>query len=160
MKDPVDELIAAWRAELPDVLGPAAELIKRVIALANELSAATRGVLPEFGLTTGEFDVLVTLRRVGAPYRLRPTELSSALLLSTGGTSNIVNRLTARGLVRREDDPADGRGTLIRLTAEGRRLAEAAVLANSAAHERVFADLPPHVLRTATDALRDVFSAR
>ncbi|WP_059013305.1 MarR family winged helix-turn-helix transcriptional regulator [Streptomyces specialis] len=156
MKDPVDELIEAWQAELPDVLGPAAELIKRVTVLAGELSAATRSVLPEYGLTPAEFDVLVALRRCGTPYRLRPNELSSALLLSTGGTSNIVNRLTGRGLVQREDDPADGRGTLIRLTAEGRRLAEAAVRATSAAHERLFADLPPGVVRAATEALRDV----
>ncbi|WP_326598946.1 MarR family winged helix-turn-helix transcriptional regulator [Streptomyces sp. NBC_01803] len=160
MKDLVDELIAAWRAELPDVLGPAAELIKRVTVLAGELAAATRSVLPEFGLTPAEFDVLVALRRSGAPYRLRPSELSSALLLSTGGTSNIVNRLTARALVRREADPADGRGTRIRLTAEGRRLAEAAVRANSAAHEKLFADLPPELVRTATQALRDVSAPR
>ncbi|GAA0590954.1 MarR family transcriptional regulator [Kutzneria viridogrisea] len=158
MTDRVEQLIAAWQSELPEVLGPGTELVKRVLVLAADLDAATRRELPAFDLTPAEYEVLVGLRRSGPPYRLKPGELGRALLLSSGGTSNIVNRLTARGLVTRESDPDDGRGTLICLTEQGGQLAEAAVKASSAAHEEVFADLPPEVLRTATEALREVFA--
>jgi DNA-binding MarR family transcriptional regulator len=154
--DRADELLAAWRAELPDVLGPASELTKRVLLLAGRLDAATRAELPALGLTVAAFDILVTLRRAGAPYRLRSNELTHALLLSTGGTSNVINRLEADGLVQREPDPADGRSTLIRLTPRGVTLAERALHANTAAHEAVFADLPPDVIQTATQALRAI----
>jgi len=154
----VEELIAAWRDELPDVLGPTMELTKRVLVLAGELNEATRRELPRFGLTPAEFDVLAALRRSGAPYRLKANELSRSLLLSTGGTSNIVNRLVGRGLVCREPDPGDGRSTLVALTDSGMKVAEAAVRANSAAHADVFADLPPEVTRAATDVLREVFA--
>jgi DNA-binding MarR family transcriptional regulator len=90
---------------------------------------------------------------------MKPNELSRALLLSTGGTSNVVNHLVAEALVEREPDQDDGRSTLIRLTAKGIQLAEDVVLATSAAHAEVFASVPPAVLRAATKALREVGSA-
>ncbi|MEZ0108486.1 DNA-binding MarR family transcriptional regulator [Catenulispora sp. EB89] len=154
--DRAEQLMAAWRAELPEILGPTTELTKRVLILAGRLDAATRAELPALGLTVAAYDVLLTLRRAGAPYRLRSNELTQDLLLSTGGTSNVINRLAADGLVHREPDPADGRSTLVRLTPEGVALAERAVRATSAAHEAVFAGLPPEVVKSATEALRAI----
>ena len=158
--DPVDGLITAWQTELPEVLGPTTELTKRIMVLSGELAAATKRELSAFGLTAAEFDVLATLRRGGKPYRLKPNELSRSLLLSTGGTSNVVNHLVAEGLVRREPDPDDGRSTLISLTPKGVRLAEDALRATSTAHAEVFDTVPPAVLRAATKGLRDLFLAR
>lgn len=152
--DPVEQLLAAWRKELPDVLGPTTELTKRVLLLARRLDAATRDVLPGLGLTVAAFDVLAALRRAGEPYRMRSNELAQALLLSTGGTSNVINRLAADGLVHRESDPQDGRSTLVRLTPQGIELAERAVRANTAAHNAVFAGVEPGVITAATQALR------
>jgi DNA-binding MarR family transcriptional regulator len=157
--DRVDDLIAAWQAEFPAALGPTSELAKRVLTLAAELQAATQRELPEFGLTVAEFDVLVALRRSGKPYRLTPNALSRSLMLSTGGTSNVVNRLVARGLARRTNHPDDARSTLIQLTADGRRLAERVVVANTAAHEQVFAGATAAATRAATEALRRLSAA-
>ncbi|NUR58557.1 MAG: MarR family transcriptional regulator [Catenulispora sp.] len=148
--------MAAWRTELPDVLGPTSELTKRILLLARRLDAATREVLPELGLTVAALDVLAALRRSGEPYRMRSNELTQALMLSTGGTSNVINRLAADGLVAREPDPQDGRSTLVRLTPEGVKAAENAVRANTAAHSAVFAGLSPEVIAAATHALRAV----
>jgi DNA-binding MarR family transcriptional regulator len=159
VSDQVDELIKAWQAELPEVLGPTSELTKRIMVLAGELAASTRRELTAFGLTGAEFDVITSLRRSGKPYRLKPNELSRALLLSTGGTSNVVNHLVSEGLVEREADPDDGRSTLIRLTAKGIRLAEDAVRATSAAHADLFANVPDAVLRAATKGLRELQAA-
>jgi DNA-binding MarR family transcriptional regulator len=158
--DPAQALISAWKAELPQVLGPSSELTKRVLVLAGELAAVNRRELAEFGLTGAEFDVLAALRRSGKPFRMKPNELSRTLLLSTGGISNVVNRLVAGGLVERESDPDDGRSSLIRLTAKGVKLAEEAVLAVSAAHAELFAVVPAAVLRAATRALRELSEAR
>jgi DNA-binding MarR family transcriptional regulator len=157
--DPVDALMASWRAELPDVLNPASELTKRVMLLAAELDEATRRELPGVGLTVAEFDVIVALRRAGSPYRLKPNTLARSLMLSTGGTSNVTNRLVSRQLVVREGDPNDARSTWIRLTPEGVRLAEHAVRVNSTAHATVFAGVPVDVIDAAAAALRDVFAA-
>lgn len=156
--DRVDQLIAAWERELPAVLHPTTELTKRLMLLAADLNEATRSVLREQGLTTAEFDVLVTLRRAGAPYRMKPTELSRSLLLSSGGTSNVVNQLVNRGLVVREPDPDDGRGTQIRLTEDGVPTAEKAVLAGAVAHAELWDGIPAETLEAATEALRALSS--
>jgi DNA-binding MarR family transcriptional regulator len=155
--DPVDRLIASWQRELPEVLYPTSELAKRIMLLAGELNEATRRVLRDLGLTTAEFDVIVSLRRTGAPYRQKPSDLSRSLLLSTGGTSNVTNQLVRRGLVVREADPDDGRGTQIRLTDEGRTLAERAVQASSAAHNELWAGIPDETLKQAATSLRELF---
>ena len=152
--DPVDRLIASWWQELPEVLYPSSELAKRIMVLAGELNEATRGVLRDLGLTTAEFDVIVSLRRGGTPYRQKPSDLSRNLLLSSGGTSNVTNQLVRRGLVTREPDPDDGRGTQIRLTPEGVALAEQAVKASSAAHHELWSGIDTDVLEAATVALR------
>ncbi|WP_328990671.1 MarR family transcriptional regulator [Kribbella sp. NBC_01245] len=154
--DRVEQLMKAWQVELPDVLHPTTELAKRLMTLNGELTESTRQLLPELGLTTAEFDVLVTLRRSGPPFQLKPSELSRGLLLSTGGTSNLTNQLANRGLVVREADPDDGRGTQIRLTDEGVALAEKAVRAASAAHADHLADVPPELVEQATRALREI----
>ncbi|GAA1135565.1 MarR family transcriptional regulator TamR [Kribbella jejuensis] len=152
--DPVDRLIASWDQELPEVLYPSSELTKRILVLSGLLNETTRRVLRDLELTTAEFDVIVSLRRSGTPYRQKPSDLSRSLLLSTGGTSNVTNQLVRRGLVVREPDPADGRGTQIRLTDEGIALAEKAVKASSAAHHELWAGLPDEVVEQATAALR------
>lgn len=158
--DRVDDLIAAWRTELPSALDPTSELAKRILLLAAELTEATKRELPELGLTPAEFDVLVALRRSGRPYRLKPNELTKALLLSSGGISNVVNHLVAAGLVRRDPDEDDRRGTWVALTVDGIRLAEKAVLANTAAYAEVFAAVPAESVTMATAALREVYSHR
>ncbi|WP_222598390.1 MarR family winged helix-turn-helix transcriptional regulator [Lentzea tibetensis] len=157
MTDRVDQLLDQWRTELPEALGPTSELGKRVMMIAGALVVATNRTLPGFELTGAEFDVLLALRRSGAPYRLKANELSNELLLSTGGTSNVVNRLEARHLVAREPDPSDGRSTLVRLTDEGKALAEKAAIANGKAHDEVLNKIPEKELEAATKALKAVF---
>jgi DNA-binding MarR family transcriptional regulator len=152
--DRVDGILAAWQQELPDALHPTSELSKRLMVLADALDQATRPVLRELGLTAAEYDVIVALRRSGTPYRQKPSDLSRSLLLSSGGTSNVVNQLVRRGFVAREPDPDDGRGTQIRLTADGVAIAEEAVIASAAAHHKVWDGLPDETVQRATAALR------
>lgn len=147
-----------WQAELPEVLVPSTEFGKRVVLLAAALSDATRVTVAGFDLTGADFDVLAALRRNGKPYRLKANELSRALLLSTGGTSNVVNRLVSRGLVEREPDETDGRSTYVRLTARGRSLAEEVTLANTKAHEKILAGIPAELLDRATATMREVWA--
>ena len=157
MSDRVDQLISSWQQELPSVLYPTTELTKRVLLLAGDLNEVTRRVLRSLGLTTAEFDVLVSLRRAGSPYRMKPSDLSRNLLLSSGGTSNVTNQLVSRGLVVREPDPDDGRGTQIRLTEQGVEMAESAVQASAAAHDELWSDVPAETLEAAAKALRPLF---
>src|SRR5690348_14716972 len=101
MKDQVDGIVEAWRQELPEVAGIELELSKRVHRLSALMTEAVTRQLVEFKLTKAEYDVLAVLRSQGSPFRLRPTDLVSRLLLSSGGTSNVLRRLTGAGLIAR-----------------------------------------------------------
>lgn len=157
--DPVAAWMDAWRAELPAVEHPSTELSKRIMFLSAALDDVMRRELTELGLTAAEFDVLTALRRAGAPYRMKPNRLARALMLSTGGTTNVTHRLVARGTVERESDPGDARSSWLKLTPAGVELAERAVLAASAAHEKFFAGLPEEQVRATTESLRRLFEA-
>ncbi len=102
-------------------LGEAAQVIAR--DHLNPLFAS-------FGLQPGEFDVLATLRRSGAPYALTPTALYEAAMISSGSMTNRIDRLEKAGLVERQPHPSDKRGTLVALTAKGLTLIERAVVAH------------------------------
>ncbi|WP_063043836.1 MarR family winged helix-turn-helix transcriptional regulator [Nocardia pseudovaccinii] len=157
--DPVEAWLGQWREELPSVLNSSSELIKRVMFFAEVLNGMMRSELADLGLTAAEFDVLVALRRAGAPYRLKPNQLARSLMLSTGGTTNVTHRLVSRELVEREGDPDDARSAWLRLTRQGVALAERAVLVNAAAHDALFESVPATAVDAATVALRDVFAA-
>jgi len=65
-----------------------------------------------------EYDVLYSLAKAHEPVRL--TDLHRRVLLSQPALSRMVDRLVARGLVARCDDPGDGRAVRVALTDAGR----------------------------------------
>jgi DNA-binding MarR family transcriptional regulator len=159
MRDMVDGILDAWRGQLPEIAGVELELSKRAGRLHTLLSDATAGQLSRFGLTKAEYDVLAVLRSSGAPFRLRPTDLTARLLLSSGGTSNVLRRLVTEGLVTREADPDDARSTWVQLTQTGVETADAAVRASTEAQRRLLNAVPPESARKAADVLREVLLA-
>ena len=135
--DPVDQILAQWAQERPDLDVSPMGLIGRTTRLANYLRKAIGETFAEFGLQPGEFDVLATLRRSGAPYQLSPTDLFKSMMVSSGTMTNRIDRLEAAGLVERIPDNRDRRGTLIQLTNKGFELIEAAVTAHVANEHRI-----------------------
>jgi hypothetical protein len=101
----VDEgRVAAWRA-----------LITANVLVLEKIERALAGAgLPPLGW----YDVLLELS--GAPGgRLRMHELARAVVLSRSGLTRLVDRLEGAGLLRREPDPADRRGSYAEITDEG-----------------------------------------
>ncbi len=135
IRDEVDDLVAGWRAERPDLDLEPLHVLSRVSRLARHLDRARRVAFAAHGLEAWEFDVLSALRRQGAPYQLSPGALLRATLVTSGTMTNRIDRLAANGLVRRLPDPQDKRGVLVQLTDRGRAVADAA-LADLLAQER------------------------
>jgi DNA-binding MarR family transcriptional regulator len=136
LRDEVDDLIAAWRSQRPDLDVEPFEVLSRVSRLARHLDIARRGAFTDHELESWEFDVLSALRRQGPPFQLTPGALLRATLVTSGTMTNRIDRLAAADLVRREPDPSDKRGVLVTLTARGQERVDAA-LADLLRRERV-----------------------
>lgn len=92
-------------------------LLRAQISLIKEFAEDFRGG----AVTMPEYDVLYTL--TDCPEGgVRLGELAEHVRLSQPGLSRLVERMESGGLVRRERDPHDGRGTLVALTARGREV--------------------------------------
>jgi DNA-binding MarR family transcriptional regulator len=127
LRDEVDDLVAAWRAQRPDLDVEPMQVLSRISRLARHLDIARRGAFTEHGLESWEFDVLSALRRQGPPLQLTPGALLRATLVTSGTMTNRIDRLAAANLVRREPDPRDKRGVLVTLTEPGRERVDAAL---------------------------------
>jgi DNA-binding MarR family transcriptional regulator len=127
LRDEVDDLIAAWRSQRPDLDVEPFEVLSRVSRLARHLDIARRGAFTDHELESWEFDVLSALRRQGPPFQLTPGALLRATLVTSGTMTNRIDRLAAADLVRREPDPSDKRGVLVTLTARGQERVDAAL---------------------------------
>jgi DNA-binding MarR family transcriptional regulator len=119
--DEVDEIVARWQSERPDLDVSPLQVLSRVSRLARHLDRARRAAFAAHGLEIWEFDVLSALRRQGPPYQLSPGALLRATLVTSGTMTNRIDRLTAKGLVSRRPDPQDKRGVLVQLTEAGLR---------------------------------------
>ncbi|MCA1655450.1 MAG: MarR family transcriptional regulator [Pseudonocardiaceae bacterium] len=133
---------------------------KRMSRLTGMFEQAMKAELATLGLTYAEFDVLAALRRADTP--LRPSELTRSLFLTSGGTSNVLQRLTAAGYVDRkvdrEADTGDARSRFVRLTPPGVEVTDKALAAALHVHEDLLAGVPDAAIRRAADALREVLS--
>jgi DNA-binding MarR family transcriptional regulator len=158
-KDLVDGIAAVWAHELPPVGGLQFELSKRAARLSAMFTERVNTELARLGLTKAEYEILAVLRAAGDPFQLRPSDLTGRLLLSSGGTSNLLKRLGDAGLIEREADPSDARSSWVRLSPHGVKVAEQAVLAASAAQSAVLQTVPAETARAANDALRELLIA-
>jgi DNA-binding MarR family transcriptional regulator len=153
-RDGVDLILEQWQRERPDLDASPIGVIGRISRLARELEQRLEPVYREHGLEAGWYDVLATLRRSGPPYRLRPTELTSAVMLTSSGTTKRLDRLEQAGLIARAPDPDDRRGTLITLTPAGVELLDAATEAHLENERRLLGALTEADRRRLADLLR------
>jgi DNA-binding MarR family transcriptional regulator len=135
-KDSIDVLVAEWRHERPDLDPSPVAILGRLHRISARLQRRIEAWLIPLDLTWESFSLILTLRRSGAPFALRPTDLYRESLLTSGAITNRIDRVERQGLVRRRQDPNDGRAMVVQLTAAGRRLADKA----AAIHFRALAE--------------------
>lgn len=122
--DRIDEILAQWQQQSPQLDISGLAIVGRVLRIARLLEKHRETVLADFGLNVWSFDVLATLRRQGPPYQLKPTELYSLLMLSSGAMTNRIDRLELDGVVQRIRDPDDRRSVSVQLTSKGIELTD------------------------------------
>jgi DNA-binding MarR family transcriptional regulator len=124
-RDEVDRLIAAWKRERPDLDLTPLSVLSRITRIARHLDIARRDAFGD--LENWGFDVLAALRRAGAPHQLSPGQLMQETMVTSGTMTNRLDRLEELDLITREQDPDDGRGSLVTLTKAGVRAVDSAL---------------------------------
>jgi len=158
LHDEVDELVAAWQAQRPDLDVEPLQVLSRVSRLARHLDLARRAAFAGHGLEPWEFDVLSALRRQGPPYELSPGALLRITLVTSGTMTNRIDRLERAGLVSRHPDPQDKRGVLVRLTAAGSTRVDAALSDLLTSEQALLHPIPAGSRHTLADLLRDLLA--
>jgi MarR family 2-MHQ and catechol resistance regulon transcriptional repressor len=112
------------------------------------------------GLTSSQFDVIATL---GNTPGMTCRELSEKTLVTKGTLTGVLDRLQARGLVRRSPSRTDRRSIHVQLTARGdelfRRVFPRAVATLRPYFERALDARQAETLRDLLARLRDSFQA-
>ena len=120
----MERIAEQWAQERPDLdVGPML-VVGRIHRAAELLDQGLRPVFAQADLGNGDFDVLASLRRAGAPYRLTPTELAGTTMVTSGAVTKRVDRLVQQGLVERSVSETGGRGRVIALTPAGKEVQE------------------------------------
>jgi len=137
MTDHVAHVMDQWRVARPDLDPSPQGVIGRLHRVANRLTEELVAVHGLHGLGEGEFDILATLRRQGAPYALTAGALASQTMVTSGAITKRVDRCLARGWVTRAPSDEDARGRVIALTDAGRALIDAAFTDHIANEQRL-----------------------
>ena len=104
---------------------------------------------PDEELSLSEYDVLFNLSRMpGHAARIR--DLNRQLLLTQPSVSRLLDRIAARGLVTKNEDPRDARGTIVTLTDEGYSLFRRIGAEHAAAIAELMTALSPEELAELT----------
>ena len=114
-----DQLVEQWQRERPDLDMRAFSLTLRITGLAMLIGRFGEQVAKQRGLRYSEMLLLHALRREGAPYVLRPTDILKLLKVTSGTVTYRVDRLQKMGVVQRIPDPDDRRSMMIQLTPAG-----------------------------------------
>jgi DNA-binding MarR family transcriptional regulator len=141
--DHVARIQRAWERERPDLDVRPQGVIGRLHRLAGRLTEQLTVVYRRHGLGEGEFDVLATLRRAGAPFERAPGELAEHTMVTTGAMTKRLDRLERDGLVARRPSAVDGRGRVVALTPAGRTLIDRAFTDHMANERRLLDQLTP-----------------
>ncbi|MFD4668133.1 MarR family winged helix-turn-helix transcriptional regulator [Lentzea sp. NPDC058450] len=130
-------------------------LAQHAVRLQTLLERHIAEVLKNHGLSRSELDVLGALACGDA----RPQELSSQLLLTTGGISNILRRLEADGHITREANTKDARSNIVRITPRGEAIARETGDAVTEVINRVLGPVDDSLIERAAEQLHEVLLA-
>jgi len=139
------EEVASYASQtLPQALG------RLRVALEDAFLRASR----DLGLTAQQAELLCAALRPAAV-----GDLARALRCDRSNVSRLVDRASMRGLLKRRAGEADGRVTVVELTAEGERLARRFIAALEAQTEALRAAWPDARQQRAVEVLNEIADA-
>ncbi len=126
--DAIDRVVEQWDKEKPELDTQPMAIMGRLMRIAKHMETRVAELHKQYDLKMGEFDVLATLRRAGAPYRLTPSALIESMMLTSGAMTNRLDKLENKGLIAREHSKEDRRSVTVELTSGGFQLIDHLIL--------------------------------
>ena len=139
--DHVDRIIEQWHIERPDLDPSPMAVIGRLSRASAIVETRLAATFASHGIDAATFDVLATLVRQGAPYRISPAALAASSMITSSAVAQRLNRLETAGLIAREPSSEDGRGKLVQLTDAGHDLLNRVLPDHLAAEEQILSPL-------------------
>jgi DNA-binding MarR family transcriptional regulator len=114
---------------------PGETLSEAFLSVARQLRGTSQATLAPWDITPAQ---LRALRVLGHHGKQRMSDLSDHLHIAARSTTEVVDALESRGLVRRLPDPGDRRATLAELTEHGAGVLNTISAARGTEAERIF----------------------
>lgn len=109
------------------------------------------------GLTRSQFEVMAVLRRHD-PEPLSAGDLMNAAFLTSGSVTSLLDQLQQKGWIVRQPTPGDRRRLDVRLTPEGIRIIEPAVIERISDNSQIASLVPPELRANINQAMREILS--
>jgi DNA-binding MarR family transcriptional regulator len=106
--------------DVTEVPGPRYQALIELLQTAEALWNASRVFFARWDLSPSQFNILSLLH--DQPGGCTQIELSRQLIMHRSNVTGLLDRLEARGLARRQNDPDDRRAFTVVLTPAGREL--------------------------------------
>ncbi|MDP9093638.1 MAG: MarR family transcriptional regulator [Actinomycetota bacterium] len=133
--DPIDRAGELWERHWPGedhAVYASMRAVTSIMRAHQILIAELDAMLRPHGVTFSRYEALVLLA-YSHEGSLPLSKIGERLQVHATSVTNVIDRLEAAGLVRREPNPSDGRGTLAVITEAGRDVAHQATVELNAA---------------------------
>ncbi len=134
-----------------ETMGPALDFLRLLWSVDHALQTSSKRAEKSQGATGPQ---ALVLRIMSLKPGISAGQIAELLHVHPSTLTGILQRLEQRGMVTRKDDPADGRRTLLNLSAKGRKVVTGKASPSESAIKKVLAKMPGKV-----DAARELLNA-
>jgi len=115
----IKEICNDWATQRPDINCSGKAVICSILRIRSNYLCHLEKALKPLGIAPNVFSVLVTLRRKGASAEISVSKIREEVLVSSGGMTNLLNRLINDALISKRACENDARCMLVKLTPKG-----------------------------------------
>ncbi|KQT52477.1 MULTISPECIES: MarR family winged helix-turn-helix transcriptional regulator [unclassified Aureimonas] len=123
------------------VFEPSEDIVPTLILISKSMRALHGIKLASLGFHNGQDELLLVLDETG----MTTSALADELCVRPSTVSKMMDRLTEKGLVCREDDPRDKRRTIVRITPAGKEVCKQLAAARRELEDDLRRSLPVDV---------------
>lgn len=147
-----------WATARPDLDVTPVAIVLRLGRIRARMEERMEAVMRAHGLTLGDFSAIAAIARLDDGTGVAQVRLMQELGLTSGTVSVRINRLVQRGWAHSAPDPADRRGSRVRLAPAGRRAFDAAAPDHLANEQAMLAGLSDARQQRLSELLRSLLA--